>query len=184
MIEWTNSNIGFITAIAGIINIIAICGSPIIALRIQKKIEKYEEKNKRKLDIFKTLLATRGNTTSLEHVQALNMIDIEFYEEQKITQLWNIYRDHLNSFPQNEDKSAQDRWAEKRVDLFTDLLHGISKFLGYEFDIVILKKGAYIPKAHSDLGMEQDSIRRGIVNLLQGETHMKSELLAPKEASF
>jgi hypothetical protein len=184
MIEWLNFNIGFvttigisITALVGIISIIAIFRSPIIALRTQKKIEEYEEKNKRKLDIFKTLLATRANITSLEHVQALNMIDIEFYEEKKITQLWNIYRDHLNSYPQNGDKFAIESWAGKRPDYFTDLLHGISNFLGYEFDRIILKKGAYIPQAHGDLSMEQDLIRRGIVNLLQGETHMKIQVI-------
>lgn len=78
MFEWLNNNIGLVTtfvgciaAIVGLITVFAIFRAPIVALRVQKEIEDYKEQKKRKFEIFKTLLATRANTTSLEHVQAL-----------------------------------------------------------------------------------------------------------------
>lgn len=184
MLSWLNNNIGLVTIIVGIIaafigllTIIAMFRAPIVALRVQKEIEDYKEQKRRKFEIFKTLLATRADTTSLEHVQALNMIDIEYYEEKNISQLWNIYRDHLNSYPQNQDKNAQERWEEKRVDYLTDLLHGMSLFFEYDLDKVILKKGAYSPMAHGILSIEQSLIRKGVVELLSGQKPMKIQLV-------
>lgn len=188
MIEWLNSNIGFVTAIVGciaamvgLVTVFAIFRAPIVALRIQKNIEDYKEQKKRKFEIFRTLLATRANTTSLEHVQALNMIDIEYYEEKNISQLWNIYRDHLNSYPQNQDKAAEDRWEEKRIDCLTDMLHSMSVFFGYDLDKVVLKKGAYSPRAHGIWNLEQNLIRRGVIELLMGEKPMKVQLVEKKQ---
>ena len=60
------------------ITISAIIIGPILAVQVQKLIERYKEKNDRKLNIFKTLMATRGARVSFEHVRALNMIDTEY----------------------------------------------------------------------------------------------------------
>src|ERR1700678_3711761 len=95
MLAWLNNNIGLITALVGLITISAIIFSPIIALKVQKETEEFKEKNQREFDIFKTLLATRAEPTSLEHVRALNLIDIEFYEAKEIRDSWNSYQDHL-----------------------------------------------------------------------------------------
>lgn len=192
MMQWLNSNIGlvtavvgFIAALVGLVTVFAIFRAPIVALRLQKEIETFNEQKKRGLGIFKTLLATRADTVSLEHVQALNMIDVEFYSQKDIRDTWNIYRDHLNSPPQNQDKAAQDRWEEKRVDYLTDLLHCMSKFFGYDFDKVVLKKGAYSPIAHGIFNLQQNLIRHGFVGLLNGEKSIKVELVqnAPTEHS-
>lgn len=187
MFEWLNANIGLVTAIVGLIaalvgsiTVFAIFRAPIVALRLQKEIETFNEQKQRKLGVFKILLATRANTTSLEHVQSLNMIDIEFYNEKSIRDFWNIYRDHLNSYPQNQDKAAQDRWEEKRVDYLTDLLYAMSQFFGYDFDKVILKKGAYSPVAHGIINLEQAIIRKGFVEILAGEKPIKVELTDKK----
>jgi len=183
MLKWLNSNIGLITGVVGLITVFAIFIAPIVALWLQKKIETFNEQKTRGLEIFKTLLATRANTISLEHVQALNMIDVEFYNQKEIRNYWNIYRDHLNSsYPQNQDKSAQDRWEEKRVDYLTDLLHCMSKFFGYDFDKVILKKGAYSPVAHGIFNLQQNLIRHGFVELLTGEKSLKVEVVDKKQS--
>ena len=166
-----------ITSTVGLITVFAIFLAPIVALWLQKKIETFNEQKKRGLEIFKTLLATRANIISLEHVQALNMIDIEFYNQKDIRDFWNIYRDHLNSYPQNQDQSVQDRWEEKCVDYLTDLLHCMSKFFGYDFDKVILKKGAYSPIAHGIFNLQQNLVRHGVVELLTGEKSLKVEVI-------
>lgn len=176
-LKWLTDNIGLVTAIVGLITIYAIYRSPIVALRLQKKIENNDERKERKISIFKTLMATRAEAVSFEHVKALNMIDIEFYGDNGITAAWNSYRDHLNSYPQNPTEADQKIWNGKTADYLTDLLFEMSKLLGYSFDKVLLKKGAYAPIAHGILNAEQAIIRRGFVELLTGDKTLKIELI-------
>jgi hypothetical protein len=58
--------------------IIAILIAPFLAVFAQRQIDLWREQRQRKLWVFKTLMATRGRTLSPEHVQALNMIELEF----------------------------------------------------------------------------------------------------------
>lgn len=58
--------------------ILAVLVAPFLAVFAQKQIELWREQRSRKLWVFKTLMATRGRALSLEHVQALNVIDLEF----------------------------------------------------------------------------------------------------------
>ena len=53
-----------------------------MAVQVQKWLEVFREERGRKLWIFKTLMATRASAVSAEHVQALNMIDLEFREKR------------------------------------------------------------------------------------------------------
>lgn len=174
MLIWLNNNIGFVAIIVGLIAaVVGVITAPIVAFRIQN----YKEQKKRKFEIFKTLLATRANLTSLEHLQALNMIDIEYYEEENISQLLDIYRDHLNSYPQNQSKNAQNYWEEKRIDYLIDLLHDMSLFFGYDLDKVILKKGTTSWMSHGTLNIEQTLIRKGVAALLTGQKPMKIQFV-------
>ncbi|MER1680562.1 hypothetical protein KC846_19100, partial [Enterobacter hormaechei] len=52
--------------------------SPLLAVRVQKIIEKSTEKRNIKINIFTELMATRSAEARLsnEHVRALNMIDL------------------------------------------------------------------------------------------------------------
>ena len=54
--------------------IIAIIVGSIAAAQVQKWKEGYLKKKNVKLNIFKTLMATRGSRLSLEHVRAINMM--------------------------------------------------------------------------------------------------------------
>lgn len=175
--KWLTDNIGLVTAIVGLITIYAIYRSPIVALRLQKKIEGDDAQKERKISVFKTLMATRAEAVSLEHVKALNMIDVEFYGDGSITTAWNVYRDHLNSYPQNPTEADEKIWNGKTADYLTDLLFEMSRLLGYNFGKVLLKKGAYAPIAHGILNAEQAIIRRGFVELLSGDKSLKVELL-------
>ncbi|WP_406935450.1 DUF6680 family protein [Acinetobacter seifertii] len=49
---------------------------PILAIQIQKLIEKRNFAHTRKVVLFEQLMATRATRLSPEHVRALNMIDI------------------------------------------------------------------------------------------------------------
>ena len=78
--------------------ILSVLLAPFFAIFAQRKLDEAKEKRGQKLWIFRTLMATRGNKLSLEHVQALNMIDL-FLErkgkEKAIVEKWDEYLDHL-----------------------------------------------------------------------------------------
>uniref|UniRef100_UPI002AA29EDF DUF6680 family protein n=2 Tax=Serratia TaxID=613 RepID=UPI002AA29EDF len=57
----------------------AVILGPIFAVQVQKYLEQFREKKQRRLNIFRSLMSTRAERLNREHVQALNMIDIEFY---------------------------------------------------------------------------------------------------------
>jgi hypothetical protein len=105
-------------------------------------------KKDRKLNIFKTLMATRGARLSFEHVRALNMIDTEFYGEIKIIDAWKCYLDCLNENPSGENEF--NSWSSKKDDLFVTLLSTMATSLSYHFDSVHLKKAIYLPRAHGE----------------------------------
>jgi hypothetical protein len=155
-----------ITGCIGVLTIIAIALSPLIALKIQEKLQEHRESRKKKFDIFKTLMATRGDKLSLDHVKALNMIDIEFYNEQEIKNEWNVYRDQLNTNPGSQ---GWNEWNTKIEEYFANLLYAMSKFFDYNFDKVIIKKGAYSPQAHGSYQNEMSQIRAMAIDVLQGK---------------
>lgn len=159
------------------LTIFAILLGPIIAIQVQKFIETRTETRNRKLWIFRTLMATRGTPLAPEHVTALNMIDIEFYKgnknEEKAVESWKIYLNHLCEAPKDtKDPNYNSNfavWNGKITDLLVNLLYDLSIALGYKFDKVLLRKGAYRPQGHGDLELEQMLLRRGLLEMLAGK---------------
>lgn len=151
--------------------------APLLAVQAQKWLERFREVHERKLRVFKILMATRAATVSPEHVQALNMIDLEFQGDKyrRLRTEWKTYLDHLGSFPKDDEK-LQINWDERRMDLLARLLIEMGNSLGYEFDEVHVKKGIYAPEAHSLIENEQILIRRGLLRLIYGDGTLKMDV--------
>jgi hypothetical protein len=162
------------------LNVLAILLSPLIALQVQKWLESFSLKTRRKEEIFNSLMETRAQPLSYEHVRALNKIDIAFYKNKKITRSWNAYRDHFNSFPKDGGEAEQKIWRDKTPEKMAKLLTEMSKLLGYDFEETLLIKGAYIPVAHGQLEDELSAIRKGLVELLAFKHPLKVELVEKK----
>ena len=75
-----------------------------------------------------------------------------------------------------EDEKQQTLWAERRVDLLARLLMEMGKSLGYPFDEVHVRRAIYAPEAHAQLENENLLLRRGLVRLLYGDTHLKMDV--------
>src|ERR671922_1320544 len=56
----------------------AIVVAPLVALQVSQRLERQRAKRDRRLIIFRALMANRSSALAPDHVQALNMIDIEF----------------------------------------------------------------------------------------------------------
>lgn len=151
----------------------AIIIAPILAVQVQKLIEKGHEKKTKKMQVFKTLMSTRATPLSVFHVEALNMIDIEFYDDKKVTDAWKLLLDNFASYPQDvgdpQYQTKLDSCSEKSKELLTDLLYEMAQSLDYSFNKVHLKRGAYIPKGHADIITDQEFIRKSLIGVFLGQ---------------
>lgn len=157
-----------LVTIADWLMITAVFLGPVVAVRITRYLDDKKEIRSRKLDIFKTLMATRAYNVSWTHVEALNRIDLEFDKEHRrekeVIEAWKEYLDLLG----NTDIPI-DQWATKRVDLLVELLHKMAKVLNYDFDKTHIKNSSYSPRAHGDTEDEQNVLRKGLIEVLKGE---------------
>lgn len=157
--------------------ILAVLLAPLVAVQVQKWLEHFREVQERKTRIFKTLMATRATVLSQDHVQALNLIDLEFQEKKykKVRDCWKVYLDHLGNFPKDDEK-AMPLWSDKKADYLADMLMEMGRMLGYEYDSVHIKKGIYLPEGHSQLENELSLLRRGMIRLLFGDASLKMDV--------
>jgi hypothetical protein len=163
----------------------ATMAGPIVAVQTQKLIERIRERGARKALVFQRLMATRAARLSPEHVQALNMIDLAFYgsqifginrrtmSEQAVIDAWREYLDHLNT---RVDDITIAPWLEKGHELLISLLYAMAADVGYKFDRVHLKKGAYSPIAHGELEDQQAQLRESAIEVLSGRKSLKMEV--------
>jgi hypothetical protein len=166
--------------------VIATLVSPFFAVQAQRWIEEAKEKKRRKMWIFETLMTTRASRTTPNHVMALNAIELTFKEGSKkegsVVNAWRVYFDHLHNSPDEKIdpetyKQKIEVWGQKNDDLFVDLLSCIADVLDFKFDKVQLKRGIYYPKAQSELEMELNLLRRGILELLAGNASIPMKVI-------
>lgn len=153
--------------------LLAVLLGPILAIQVQKFIEKLEESKNRKLRIFRTLMATRATPLVNSRIEALNLIDIEFQDEAAVLEQWKICLDHLYDCPSNLESSTLSAdlniWNDRLKDKSARLLQAMAEALNYRFDEVQIKKGAYIPKAHVDLEEETYLLRKNLIDVMAGK---------------
>ena len=161
--------------------ILAVLLAPVIAVQVTQYIERKRHKREEKLRVFKTLMATRATNLAPAHVEALNMIDVSFYEPGKknedVTSAWKIYLDHLNN-----KEYPKETWAPKRKELFVELLHTMAAALDYDFDKSHISNTSYYPTGHGDIEDDQFLLRKGLVALLKGEISLPMHLTKPVES--
>lgn len=153
--------------IADWLMITAVFLGPVVAVRLTRYLDNQKEIRERKVNIFKTLMATRAYTVSWAHVEALNRIDLEFDKDHKkerdVIDAWKEYLDLLNN-----STIPIDQWGVKRVDLLVELLHKMARVLNYDFDKTHIKNSSYSPRAHGETEDEQAALRRGLIEVLGG----------------
>ena len=173
--------------------ICAVILAPLIAVQVDKYLERKRNKKERKLGVFKTLMATRGRGLDPRHVEALNMIDLEFEGNKSVTDAWKAYLDHLVNIPkypttegrneeqQNSDKTLYDSqmstWGNQKEDYLADLLYNMGSSLKYDFDKTHIKRSIYSPRGHADIENEQQFLRKALIELLMGRLTLPVEIV-------
>ncbi len=146
---------------------------PILAIQIQKIIERRQEKRQLQLSIFKTLMSTRVSRMSERHVDALNMIPIEFYG-QKYIRILNAWKTYINHLSPNETDA--ETWGNKSNELYITLVKELASNLGYSFYDEELKKEIYSPMLYHNIQSDNEDIRTGVAKILRGERSLPMEV--------
>jgi hypothetical protein len=146
----------------------AVLLGPVIAVQLTRYLDRKKEIEERKLQLFKTLMATRSYNVSWDHVFALNRIDLEFHKdnrgEKAVIDAWKAYFDLLC------DRGIPiDQWGTKRVELLVELLYQMAQVLKYDFDKTHIKNSSYAPQVHSRIDDEQSALRSSLIELLEGK---------------
>ncbi len=156
----------------GWLTILAIVLGPILAVQAQKYIERKRDEHERKLRLFRELMATRGARLSMRHVEALNLVELEYSatneKQRPVVEAWRVYFDMLNAPPPTDPKNAQPTW-DRRDDAFVGFLYEMSRYLDFPFDKVSIKRNAYLPTFHGEMEQDLTAIRKSLVEVLSGK---------------
>lgn len=154
--------------IADTLIILATLMGPVIAVQVTRFLDNKKEERGRRLQVFKTLMATRAYTISPPHVEALNRIDLEFSSnkkpDKKVVEVWRQYLDLLGN-----KSLSPEQWDLRRVDLLVELLYAMGQALDYDFDKTQIKNGTYSPVAHGRIEEEQQAVRTRVLEVLEGK---------------
>lgn len=141
-------------------------------MQVQKYLERWLAENDRRHRIFKTLMATRAARLAPNHIEALNMINIEFPANhkwyKKVRSAWKAYFTQLGE-KNPEDTQLQAVHFAKRNELFTDLLYETGTALDYDFDQTDISKEIYSTVHQENLEVEAQTIRTELVEILTGK---------------
>lgn len=168
----------------------ATIAGPILAVQAQKLVERARSSSQRRQWIFETLMATRQARVSIEHVRALNMIDLAFYGQrllgrpwrsksaQAVLDAWHDYHRHLTLPPERRPQSDSEGqvWEGRADELFTNLLDRLAITSDYKFERAQLKTGSYSPEAHGTVEIQQQLIRQHAIAVLSGNKHLGMDI--------
>ena len=146
--------------------VLAMLVSPLLAVQATRWIDRARESRARRVNIFRVLMATRAAGLSPAHVEALNLIAVEFDKalgkDKRVIEAWRAYLAHLN-----ERCYPPDQWPTRRMDLLTELLYVMSRRLRYDFDKTHIRTSVYSPVAHGELEDDTLVIRKCFRELLE-----------------
>ncbi|MGH7750523.1 MAG: DUF6680 family protein [Candidatus Dormibacteria bacterium] len=166
-----------------ILTIIAILLGPVVAIQVDRYLNRQNDHRSRKLHLFRELMATRGTRLLPRHVEALNLIIVEYSKnipsENTVINAWKNYHAHLNNRVvklAEEDEATfigrQSQWNTRQLDLLTELLKEMSKYLGLKYDDVEIREGVYSPQGWANTEGENNRLRQALLNILEGRSSL------------
>lgn len=181
------------------LTLVAIFGGPVIAVILTRWIDERRATRHRRMDVFRTLMRTRRSPLHPDHVGALNLVEIEFFGNDKIInplkKLMQHFADNHHRIPDelvkddmpNDEKSRRNqkfdlRLNEERNELRTILLHAIAKNLGFNIEQLEIFRGGYTPQGWDNVEFEQSIIRQYFVDLYLGRKTIPIEVIARQES--
>ena len=164
-----------------IVTVVAIVGGPALGAWLTRCLDSRREVQKRRFDIFRDLMRTRKIPMHVDHVSALNLVEVEFFKSEKIISAWKAYLTNLSEpLPPVEEKERFDSLIKKRDSLLTKLLYEIAISLKVRIEQLSILEGNYIPQGWVDDDWEQRLVRRALVDVL---TSKRPIIIRPEAAA-
>jgi hypothetical protein len=130
---------------------------------VTRHVDNLRRVKERRLNVFRSLMATRRASLSPDKVIALNMVEIEFYGIPSVQDAHREVMTHIN-VPGPQPPG----WAERHRSLMTRLLSEMARELGYELPQLDVFEGGYYPQGLADMETEQQAVRRALIEVLSG----------------
>jgi len=141
------------------LTVVAIIAAPITALWVQRKGDDDRAAKARKEAIFRTLWTNRARPAYLARVDALNMIDVEFFGEQKIIDAWADLFAHFKT-DYKADGISETEQNRRQIEKYATLLFEISQLLGYKIGKTHIRDDIYRPEIHNEFDEVELQTRR------------------------
>lgn len=168
------------------LTLLAIVIGPVIAIWAARYLAKKDQRDDRRMAIFRDLMRTRRTTLHPDHVGALNLVEIEFADDSQIISAWKRLFEHFGTThsPRGHEltmehmsvavraareRDFQHRIAQERQELLAILLHAIAKRMNFRIEQLEVFKGGYTPQGWVDIEEEQRLIRQYAIDLYLGK---------------
>ena len=149
--------------------IIAILVGPPFAVLITRLIDDYRVKRARRWDTLRELMRYRRDPMNPNFVGALNLIEVEFSKDKKVTKAWKDLLAEFNRIVTGKLSEEQTTALYKnRDEAQTRLLSAVAKNLGLSIEQLDIH-GGYSPRAWGDLEAEQAHIRQLVSEVADGK---------------
>lgn len=148
------------------LNALAVFAAPLIALYLQRRADERRRSAARRQEIFNVLWVNRTRPFWIARTDALNRIDIEFYDEPKVREAWQDLFAHYNA---KNEGVPDPQVVRERGELYVTLLYELSQALGYRFAKSYIRDNAYRPSFHGEVDQIEIETRRRVLDLLRGD---------------
>jgi hypothetical protein len=158
----------------GIAVVIATFFGPVLAVLVTRHVDGKRRVHERRLDIFRNLMASRRTLLSPNKVRALNLVEIDFYGIKPIEDAHREVMTHINA-----PHPVPSDWNDRHRKLLTKLLSEMAKILGYDLQQLDVLEGGYYPQGFADIELEQQELRRTLIQVFSGNRPLIVSPAAP-----
>lgn len=158
------------------ITIVAIVIGPLSAVAAAEYISRRRKLYEQKHAVFRALMKTRRTWLSPEHVEALNLIEIEFQGRKSVleaySKLFDFFEKGIAERKDEDENSYFSRRAKHHGELLSNLLFSMSKELGYKHDQFEIFRGGYSPEHFGQIEQDQEKVRKLFSGLYDGTKYL------------
>lgn len=162
-----------------LVNLVAILVGPLVAVVVTRIMDNRSAEKTRHYQVFRDLMRTRAAKISPAHVDALNLVEIEFHNAPKVKEAWQRYMENLAAQTPAES-GAQSNFYLRREQLFIKLIQEVANKVGLKsVDITDAMTNNYFPVGWQNEQQEQEQVRRLLIAMLSGAKPLSVKIQDP-----
>jgi hypothetical protein len=172
-----------------LVTLIGIIVGPIVAVAMTLLVEAKRRQRDSKIQIMRMILNTRHLPADPSYNAAINLIPVEFNNDEKVMSAWKDYISHVRFKPSDENKSGHDTLTIAKQ---TTMIFQLMKNLGFNLSETeiqtsayasegsIIRDNLYLASLHANVRIA-DALERQTTTV-QNSVNQQSEILRSKTA--